>query len=52
VNIGQAKRAKKDKDAPKKGRSAFILFLMDYRANHKQVNNTSEAFADVSKQVL
>lgn len=45
------KRAKKDKAAPKKGRSAFILFLMDYRKRHKQMNNSAEAFSEVSKQV-
>jgi len=49
----KAKRAKKDKEAPKKGRSAFVLFLMEYRQRHsqKQLNNSAEAFADVSKQV-
>ncbi|KAK3262309.1 hypothetical protein CYMTET_28832 [Cymbomonas tetramitiformis] len=47
----KAKRAKKDKEAPKKGRSAFILFLMEFRQRNKQENNSSRAFADVSKQV-
>eukprot|EP00241_Pyramimonas_parkeae_P018348 CAMPEP_0114285548 /NCGR_PEP_ID=MMETSP0059-20121206/5249_1 /TAXON_ID=36894 /ORGANISM="Pyramimonas parkeae, Strain CCMP726" /LENGTH=362 /DNA_ID=CAMNT_0001406461 /DNA_START=544 /DNA_END=1632 /DNA_ORIENTATION=- len=47
----KARRAKKDKDAPKKGRSAFILFLMEYRVQNKQQNNSSSAFADVSKSV-
>mmetsp|Transcript_11403 Transcript_11403/g.13516 ORF Transcript_11403/g.13516 Transcript_11403/m.13516 type:complete len:381 (-) Transcript_11403:312-1454(-) len=44
-------RRKKDKDAPRKGRSAFILFLMDFRNEHKQENNTAKAFSNLSKRV-
>jgi len=47
----KAKRRKKDKEAPRKGRSAFILFLMDFRNANKQADNSMEAFSSLSKQV-
>lgn len=47
----KGKRRKKDKDAPRKGRSAFILFLMDFRNANKQENNSAKAFSNVSKKV-
>jgi len=47
----KAKRRKKDKAAPRKGRSAFILFLMDFRNANKQADNSSKAFSELSKKV-
>ena len=48
-------RSKKEKDAPKKGRTAFVLFLMEYRAalkaNSAQGSNSAADFSQVSKQV-
>ena len=45
---------KKDKDAPKKGRSGYILFSMDYRKKFTDANgkvNDPDTFTQVSKEI-